>query len=209
MKKILILTLILTLLFTFTVIVNAQEEEQSETEITVDKEQTETEITGDYEPFPEGMGEQYVYFQYGADYNFSTKHFGGHYGFAHYFKDGLSFNGEIGGLGIFQESRGGDDTAGFNALVLLRWHFIREENFSIYMDGGAGVLVTTEPVPPGTRQWNFTPQAGIGASIKVSDDNRIIFGSRYHHISNLGQYNNPGRDSVIFYMGVTWPWGED
>ena len=221
MKYFIIFSIIMSLLFSSMALVYGQEENTAEIEekntaemedentAEVEDENTQetaVETEDDSDPFPAGTGELYVYFQYGDDRDFPTSHFGGHYGFAHFIKDGLSFNGEIGGLVILQSDHGGDNAAGVNCNVLMRWHFIRYHRFSIYIDGGAGIIATTAPVPPGTRKWNFTPQAGVGATIKISDDNRIIFGFRYHHISNLGEYNNRGRDAFIGYFGVTWPW---
>ena len=37
--------------------------------------------------------------------------------------------------------------AGLNFTILFRWHFLRRETWSIFMDGGAGFLLTTNDVP--------------------------------------------------------------
>jgi hypothetical protein len=69
------------------------------------------------------------------------------------------------------------------------------------------MLSTNNPVPSGGSQFNFTPQAGIGVTIDVGErDARLVLGLKWHHISNASLYrDNPGRDSVEIYAGLTFP----
>jgi len=124
--------------------------------------------------------------------------------------ENVSLNFEFGGWFFDEPFDAKGDTGGANANLLLRWHFLAEDRWSIYVDGGAGLLVAGEEVPRGGTNFNFTPQAGIGGTIALDDAGRtrLMVGARWHHVSNArikGAEANPGRDSVLGYVGVTIP----
>ncbi|MEB3213592.1 MAG: acyloxyacyl hydrolase [Leptolyngbyaceae bacterium] len=124
-------------------------------------------------------------------------------GLSHFFINGHSINLELNGMAFSQT---GDDAVGANLALLMRWHFIRQENWSLYVDGGAGLLGTTDDVPTGGSTFNFTPQAGGGATLRLNEDQHLMMGIRWHHISNAELFDgNPGRDSVMGYVGVNFP----
>lgn len=124
-------------------------------------------------------------------------------GLSHFFLNGHSINLELNGLAFDQT---GDDAVGLNLNAMLRWHLYRADNWSVYVDGGAGILGTTEDVPAAGSQLNFTPQVGAGATIRVKDEERLMVGLRWHHISNADLYPpNPGRDSLYGYVGWNFP----
>ena len=103
-------------------------------------------------------------------------------------------------------SQPGDDALGLNLALLMRWHFIRKSNWSLYIDGGAGVMGTTSDVPRSGASFNFTPQAGAGATIKLNERQRLMLGLRWHHISHADLFGaNPGRDSIMGYVGLKLP----
>ena len=117
--------------------------------------------------------------------------------------DGFAFAPELKLWGFFQE---GGDAFGVGLDLLFQWHFIQRDTWSIYADGGVGLLGTTKNVPINGSEFNFTPQAGIGATFDVGNNNRWIVGVRWHHISNAGLYtDNPGRDSIYVYTGINLP----
>ncbi|MDY7108892.1 MAG: acyloxyacyl hydrolase [Planctomycetota bacterium] len=124
-------------------------------------------------------------------------------GFSHFIADGVSLDLELNGMFFHQEI---EDASGLNASLLFRWHFIRKRDWSMYLDGGAGVLWSTNDVPAQGSSFNFTPQAGLGFTFDVGDDVRLVLGGRWHHISNANLYSdNPGRDSFMGYVGVSFP----
>jgi lipid A 3-O-deacylase len=124
-------------------------------------------------------------------------------GISHFFINGHSINLELNGMAFDQS---GDNAVGLNLAALLRWHFVRQQNWSLYIDGGAGILGTTNPVPSDGTRFNFTPQVGGGVTIRLDDRKRLMLGLRWHHISNADLYeNNPGRDSILGYVGVSFP----
>ena len=100
----------------------------------------------------------------------------------------------------------GNDALGLNLALLMRWHFIRKSNWSLYIDGGAGVMGTTSDVPRSGASFNFTPQAGAGTTIKLNEQQRLMLGLRWHHISHADLFGaNPGRDSIMGYVGLKLP----
>lgn len=123
-------------------------------------------------------------------------------GISHFFANGHSVNVELNGLAFDQT---GENAVGLNLAVLLRWHFYRQQDWSLYIDGGAGILGTTREVPSAGSHFNFTPQVGGGATVRINGDQRLMVGLRWHHISNADIYdNNPGRDSLMGYVGLNW-----
>lgn len=123
-------------------------------------------------------------------------------GISHFFANGHSVNVELNGLAFDQT---GEDAVGLNLAVLLRWHFYRQQDWSLYVDGGAGILGTTREVPSAGSHFNFTPQVGGGATVRIKGNRRLMVGLRWHHISNADIYdNNPGRDSLMGYVGLNW-----
>ena len=102
----------------------------------------------------------------------------------------------------------GDDAFGGGITLLVRWHFWHNaaHTISIYGDGGAGIMLTTEDVPIDGSSFNFTPQLGFGATVDVGDGNRVYTGIRWYHISNANtSSNNPARDSLYLYAGLSLP----
>lgn len=124
-------------------------------------------------------------------------------GLSQFFLNGHSANLELNSMYFDQP---GDDALGLNLSLILRWHFVRQENWSLYIDGGAGILGTTNDVPTEAASFNFTPQVGGGASIKLKDQQRLLLGLRWHHISHADLFeSNPGRDSIFGYVGLNLP----
>ncbi len=123
-------------------------------------------------------------------------------GISYFVIDNLSFDAELNGLHVSQR---GDDAFAGNFNLLIRWHFLPQETWSLYGEAGAGIFLATEDVPTHGSQFNFTPQAGIGASFDLGGDTRLMTGVRWHHISNASLYSsNPGRDSFMGYVGVSF-----
>ena len=115
----------------------------------------------------------------------------------------FAFAPEINFWGFFQE---GEDAVGGSLDLLFQWHVLKGEGWTVYGDFGCGILGTNKNVPINGSQFNFTPQAGLGATFDVGSDRRWIVGVRWHHISNASLYaDNPGRDSIVIYTGLNLP----
>ena len=126
-------------------------------------------------------------------------------GLSYFFAKGHSLNLALNGMAFDLPDK---DPVGVNLDLLVRSHWIRGENWSLYIDGGAGILVSTSRVPNGGSSFNFTPQGGVGASINVNKekDQRLLLGVRWHHISNANTFEaNPGLDTYMGYVGMTFP----
>ena len=93
---------------------------------------------------------------------------------------------------------------GVNPLV-LQYNFTRSGRLVPFLQAGGGMLFTTQDVPAGTAQFNFTPQGGIGVYWLRGARTSAVFGVRYHHISNAGRIQpNPGHNALYFYTGISW-----
>lgn len=96
---------------------------------------------------------------------------------------------------------------GFNP-VLLQYNFTGNSpgrRFVPFLQLGGGMLFSTDDIPAGTAQFNFTPQGGLGAYWLRDTGPSLVFGFRYHHISNAGRIRpNPGHNAIYFYAGLSW-----
>lgn len=160
-------------------------------------------------PFGEAGSWRWAVYGGGAfDLNRDGEHYNLHVGADYFVVDNFSINFELGGL-YFAQPDDAEDTVGLNFNILAQWHFLTFDDWSLYVDGGAGLLGTGDDVPPPGTSFNFTPQAGVGASFNLGDEGaRGFVGARWHHISNArlnGEDDNPGRDAAMIYAGVSFP----
>lgn len=99
----------------------------------------------------------------------------------------------------------GDDAGGGGVAIMLRWHFLARESWTVFVDAGAGILGATEPIPAGGSRFNFTPRAGVGGTYALDRMTRLIGGVRWFHISNAETSgDNPAFDGLQVYAGVSW-----
>jgi hypothetical protein len=102
------------------------------------------------------------------------------------------------------------DQSGANAWggdveLLFRWHFIARDTWSLYVDGGCGLMWTSRDVPPDSASFNFTPQAGAGITWEIASDTRLMLGARWFHASNANTGSpNPSYNGVFAYAGVSF-----
>jgi lipid A 3-O-deacylase len=86
--------------------------------------------------------------------------------------------------------------------VVLKWDFERHGRWAPYAEIDGGLLFTTDQVPPGTSNVNFTPGAMAGIQFFGHHWNPIV-GVRYLHISNAGlSAPNPGINTVQVMVGL-------
>lgn len=132
----------------------------------------------------------------------------GHVGVGYHLWDGVSVNieGVFGYVDANQPSVNNGFTSGVD--LLFRCHVIRERDFSIYIEGGAGLIWFEDEFPRRGTHQNFTPQAGLGFTYRLGESVRLMAGARWHHVSNAnksGVDSNPGYDAAMFYAGVMLP----
>ena len=168
------------------------------------------EAPGAAQPFGE-QGTWHWYIQGGLGLDFASDEFyllGG--GVSYFVANDISFNFELNGLAVQQLD---DDALGLNLAFLVRFHFFKRPRWTVYADLGAGILGTTADVPgptpekpEGGTKFNFTPQLGLGFTYQLEPDLQLMVGARWYHISNANLWpNNPGRDSLFLYCGVSVP----
>jgi len=104
------------------------------------------------------------------------------------------------GMAIDQDpaARGG----GLNLLIRYSWAAGRWRPSLL---AGTGVLLTTEPVPPGETTRNYASQGGVGLQYMVGEHVAIGGEYRFHHLSNNHQTEtNPGINNHLVLFGVSW-----
>ncbi|MEZ5964324.1 MAG: hypothetical protein R3F56_10805 [Planctomycetota bacterium] len=103
----------------------------------------------------------------------------------------------------------GHDAYGIEGQLAARVYPYSTPDLGIFVDGTAGYLQTTEQVPPGGTEWNFTFSFGPGVEVPLYDASHLLIGGTYHHISNaLGRQNqrNPSQNEFRFWVGLQWAW---
>jgi len=85
----------------------------------------------------------------------------------------------------------------------------RNDQWAWYLEAGIGLLASTDEVPEGGSELNFTPRAGAGVAVPITDwGARLDLGVRWMHISNASQFgtdDNPDRDSLMVYASIMFP----
>lgn len=103
----------------------------------------------------------------------------------------------------------GRDAGGINPAFAFRYHFLMREDWSVYAETGIGLVFSTDDVPEDGTSINFTPRAGVGATVRLGESAaRLDVGVRWQHVSNgsvQGSDDNPSRDSPMIYLGVLFP----
>ena len=173
-------------------------------------DQAQTQGTSSDQPAPvsqfgkEGTSRWNVYGAVAHDFDSSTVGLVS-VGLSYFIRDFLSLDGSIDGLYSDQD---GPNAGGAGFVLLFRWHVFRNQSntWSAYMDGGAGMLFSTNDIPATGSSVNFMPQIGGGMSFDVGNDTRLMVGVRWFHISNANTFrDNPGRDHLEVYAGLSFP----
>lgn len=86
--------------------------------------------------------------------------------------------------------------------VVLKWNFARHGRWAPYLEIDGGLLFTSEQVPPGTSNVNFTPGGALGIHFFGRHWNPVL-ALRYLHVSNAGLSTpNPGINTVQVMLGL-------
>src|SRR6266536_6317508 len=88
------------------------------------------------------------------------------------------------------------------APLNLKWNFATRGRLAPYAELSGGVLFTTQDVPTGTSNVNFTPSVAFGTHF-LGDKLTWSLEARYLHISNAGlDRRNPGINTFEVRLGV-------
>jgi hypothetical protein len=142
--------------------------------------------------------------------NFSGQNVTLRYGTAsvgYYFVDNWAFDVHLSGYDLEEDGEPEGIAASFG--LNLRAHVLVHDPFSIYLDGGAGLIRADSEFPEGGTNTNFTLQAGLGATWRVYESLHLVGGARWFHISNArrhGEDENASTDGIAIYAGVMWTW---
>ncbi len=77
----------------------------------------------------------------------------------------------------------------------------------LFLDFSSGYQHSTEPVPPGGTEWNYTFGFGPGFEFPMGDGSTLMLAANYHHVSNaLGRDNerNPSQNEARLWIGYAW-----
>ena len=124
-----------------------------------------------------------------------------HLGYEYFFVDDFSVNVDL--LGGYIRSGIDDNGAAIGLDVLFRRHqFKSHDNLgSLFFDLGAGLQQQSTNFA-GSRKFNFRLLGGVGASLRVAVNARLMAGIRYLHISDAGiEGGGGGFDGFQFYAG--------
>ncbi len=125
-------------------------------------------------------------------------------GGGYYLFDRFALNLALDGYYFDTELQSGFVGGGFT--VLARYHFLTlGDRFTVYVDGGAGMVWADEEIPDFGTHFNFTPQVGLGLTYRLYGNVHLFGGGRWFHISNAaidGRDRNPGVNAVGGYVGV-------
>ena len=122
----------------------------------------------------------------------------------YYFGDDVAMGMELQASYVDQPD---EDTALVGTGLLLRWHFVELDRWSLFVDGGVGVSWAEDEVPDGGTHFNFIGKGGPGATVELRDGFHLIGGARFFHQSNANMYGrdeNPSLDGIQYYLGVMW-----
>ncbi|MEX2154984.1 MAG: acyloxyacyl hydrolase [Gemmatimonadaceae bacterium] len=88
--------------------------------------------------------------------------------------------------------------------VGAKLYFNRAGKTRVYGSVAGGGLVFSSHVPVhNSRRANFTFEYGGGVEVTARDGRAVMFGYKFHHISNGGTAAlNPGLDANVLYVGV-------
>ena len=147
----------------------------------------------------------------GAAFNSEANDYQLVYGYHYFIADNFEFS--VRGSGWVHDQEDSTPISA-NVGIAFRYYFLNEDRptddqWAWYLEAGIGLLGSSEEVPEDGSQFNFTPRAGGGVAIPLTDSGvRLDLGVRWHHISNASQFgtdDNPDRDSIMVYAGVMFP----
>ena len=122
-------------------------------------------------------------------------------GYDYYFINNLSLGAELTGYGFFKD---GDDTGGVALGARLRHHLIAGENASFFLSVAFTPFYGLDDVPADGTRLNFVSRAGVGGTLRLSDNCFLIGTLDFWHLSNgrvVGD-SNPAINGIQAGVGI-------
>ena len=89
--------------------------------------------------------------------------------------------------------------------VGARWHVLRGERASFFIEGTAGIVLHQHPITEESLHFNFDLKAGAGMTWRLDERTAILSSLRWHHLSNArvkGKSRNLGYDGPMISVGI-------
>lgn len=153
------------------------------------------------------QGTQDILFTAGYGFPFLGDH--DHYtegaiGYGYYLLDQFSLNANL-SLNFADTQQKYAIGGEFN--LMMRWHFLQYEKWTLFVDAGAGVSQWDHQLPPPGTQFNFSIRGGPGLTYQLTDNLHFVLGTQYLHYSNAGIQGgerHTGSNAWYTYAGLMW-----
>lgn len=98
-----------------------------------------------------------------------------------------------------------DANAEFGVSLLLNYSDHITSRIAPYIEGGVGMVYTTQHTHEQGTQFNFLPQVGAGLQCFLNENLALTGGYRYRHMSNAGiSDDNSGINHHFFLVGLSY-----
>lgn len=123
----------------------------------------------------------------------------------YYFGNGVGIVPQVRGLYVDTEF---SDTIGGDFSLSLRWHFVRQEKWTAFMQGGAGVAYFDNRIPPPeATRFNWLLTVGGGVTYQFAANCQLMLGLDVLHYSNggiEGADRHRGSNALSGVVGLMW-----
>jgi hypothetical protein len=98
-----------------------------------------------------------------------------------------------------------DANAEFGVSLLLKYSDKITSRIAPYVEGGVGMVYTTQHTHEQGTQFNFLPQVGAGLQCFLNENLALTGGYRYRHLSNAGiSDDNSGINHHFVLVGMSY-----
>ena len=98
-----------------------------------------------------------------------------------------------------------DANAEFGVSFLLKYSAHITSRIAPYIEGGIGMVYTTQHTHEQGTQFNFLPQVGAGLQFFLNEKLALTGGYRYRHLSNAGMSDdNSGINHHFVLVGMSY-----
>lgn len=80
----------------------------------------------------------------------------------------------------------------------LRGHLYQNGDFGFFVEAGAAIAYSEEPIPNESGNWNFILSLGSGVSLQLRNHIFFLLGIRFHHLTNAGILCHSGQKTIGF-----------